>query len=150
MVLQTPNTLTTPQNAFALIVGNAQNIKAQAQNALASLQGGSVDSNFIFVMLDQLRNIISSLNSLKVIAGLDAYATAQGYTGSLVSDCTNCANAASTCIAWIVANFPKDSTLAFLLSHTLNADGSRTPRLFTPAQTAGLQTNLQAFIATIG
>lgn len=148
MALQTPNTLTTPQAAFAAIVGNAQNIKALAQNALATMQGGSVTTPFVFSMLDQLGNIVSSLNALKAVAGLDAYATSQGYSGSLVSDCGTCSNAATTCITWVFQNFP--SSGGFLQAETLNADGTRTPRAFTPAQTAGLQTDLQAFIATIG
>ena len=148
MALQTPNTLTTPQAAFGSIVGNAQNIKALAQNALAVLQGGSVTSLFIFSMLDQLGNIVSSLAVLKATAGLDAYATAQGYTGSLVADCGTCSTAATACVTWVVQNFP--SSGGFLQAEILNADGSRTPRAFTSVQTAGLQTTLQAFIATIG
>jgi hypothetical protein len=47
-----------------------------------------------------------------------------------------------------VANFPASG--GFLQAESLNADGSRTQRTFTPTQTAGLQTNLSAFINTIG
>lgn len=148
MVLQTASTGLSPQDAYNMIRGNAAGVKAQAQNALLSLQAGSVTSDFIFRMLDQFGGIIAALNSWKATNGLDGYATAQGYTGSLVSDATACANAATACISWVVANFP--NAAGFLQSETLNADGSRTPRSFTSAQTAGLQTNLQAFIATIG
>lgn len=148
MPLQTPNTLATPQASFGEIVGNAQNIKALAQNALIFMQANPITTPFVFSMLDQLGNVISSLNILKATTGLDAYATAQGYVGSLVADCGTCATAAQTCITWIVTNFP--SSGGFLQAEKLNADGSRTPASFTPAQTAGLQTDLQAFINTIG
>lgn len=148
MPLQTANSGLSPQDAFIAIRSNAAGVKAQAQNALISLQAGPVSSDFIFRMLDQLASIIAALNAWEAIAGLDSYATEQGYTGSLAGDCATCSTAATACITWVVTNFPASS--GFLQSHTLNADGSRTPRSFTSAQTAGLQTNLQAFIATIG
>lgn len=131
-----------------MIRSNAAGVKAQAQNALLSLQGGSVQTSFVFAMLDQLSGIIAALNTWKTTVGLDNYATAQGYTGSLVSDCTACATAATNCITWVVTNFPTSG--GFLQAESINADGSRTQRSFSPVQTAGLQTNLQAFIATIG
>jgi hypothetical protein len=145
LALQTQNTSFSPQDAYNFIRANAQNIKALAQNALAVMQGGPVTTPFVFSMVDQLANIVSSLTTLKAIAGLDAYATAQGYSGSLASDCTACAAAAQTCITWVTTNFPIGTAYT-----AWNADGSRVPHSFTTAQTAGLQTNLQAFIATIG
>ena len=134
--------------AFAAIRTNAAGWKAQAQNANISLAAGSVTSDFIFRMLDQLDGAIAALNLWKAVAGLDAFATAQAYVGTMSADCTSSVTAAQNCIAWVVANFPNAG--GFLQSHTLNADGSRTPRSFTPAQTAGLQTALTSFIATIG
>jgi hypothetical protein len=147
MVLQTTNTV-SPSDAYNMIRLNAASVKAQAQNALTLLQTTSVPSSFIFVMLDQLAGIISALNQWKLISGLDAYATAQGYTGSLATDCGTCATAATACITWVVNNFPASG--GWLQAMSLNADGSRTQRLFTSAQTAGLQTALSAFINTIG
>jgi hypothetical protein len=146
--LQTQNTSFSPQDAYNSIRSNAAGVKAQAQNALTSLQNGSVTSDFIFRMLDQLIGVINALNSWKTISGLDAYATGQGYTGTLSADCTTCANAGTSCINWVTANFPASG--GFIQAYTLNVDGTRTPRSFTSAQTAGLQTALQAFIATIG
>jgi len=133
--------------AYRSIRDNAANWKAQAQNANISL-AGTVNTDFIFRMLDQLGGAISSLNQWKAIAGLDTYATGQGYTGTISADCTTTVSAAQNCISWVVTNFPNSG--GFLQSHTLNADGSRTPRTFTTAQTAGLQTALTSFIATIG
>lgn len=147
MALQSSNTMLAGE-AFAAIRGNAASWKAQAQNANISLAAGNVDTNFIFRMLDQLNSAITALAAWKAVAGLDTFATGQGYVGTMSSDCTTTSNAAQTCITWVVTNFP--SSGGFLQGFTLNADGSRTARIFTPANTAGLQTNLAAFIATIG
>jgi hypothetical protein len=146
MALQTQNSGLSPSDAYNNIRGVAANAKAQAANALTTL-AGTVDTSFIFPMLDQLRGFIASINTWKAIAGLDSYATAQGYTGSLNADCTTATNAAQGCITWVFTNFPTSG--GFLQAETLNADGSRTLRTFTTAQTAGLQTALQSFVQTI-
>jgi hypothetical protein len=146
MALQSSNTMLAGE-AYAAIRSNAASWKAQAQNANVSLAGGSVTSDFVFRMLDQLAGAIVALNTWKAVAGLDTYATGQGYTGTMSADCASSVTAAQACIAWVVTNFPNAG--GFLQSHTLNADGSRTPRSFTPAQTAGLQTAMTAFVATI-
>ncbi|SRR6266576_1198563 len=145
MPLQSSNTMLAGE-AFKAIRDNAVGWKAQAQNANVSLTG-TVNADFIFRMLDQLGAVIAALNAWKAVAGLDAFATGQTYTGTMSSDCTATVNAAQACINWVVTNFPVAST--FLQAYTLNADGSRTPRSFTSAQTAGLQTALTSFIATI-
>ena len=146
MTLQSSNTMLAGE-AYAAIRSNAAGWKAQAQNANSNLGAGSVSSDFIFRMLDQLNSVVTAMNAWKAIAGLDAYATGQGYTGTMSSDCTATINAAQACINWVVTNFPVSAT--FLQAYTLNADGSRTARLFTPAQTAGLQAVLTSFVATI-
>lgn len=146
MPLQSSNTMLAGE-AFAAIRANAAGWKAQAQNANLSLAAGNVDTNFIFRMLDQFNGLITALNTWKAVTGLDTLATGQGYSGTISSDCTSTVNAAQTCITWVVTNFPAAS--GFLQGYSLNADGSRTARVFTPAQTAGLQTNLTSFIATI-
>lgn len=146
MPLQSSNTMLAGE-AFSAIRTNAAGWKAQAQNANISL-AGTVNSDFIYRMLDQLGTVITALNQWKAVTGLDTYATGQGYTGTISSDCTSTVTAAQNCIAWVVVNFPNSG--GFLQAYTLNADGTRTPRSFTTAQTAGLQTNLTAFVATIG
>src|SRR5882672_1935833 len=146
MALQSSNTMLAGE-AYRAIRDNAAAWKAQAQNANTTLSG-TVNSDFIFRMLDQLGVVVTALNQWKAISGLDTYATGQGYAGTISTDCSTTVTSAQNCIAWVVTNFPNAS--GFLQSHTLNADGSRTPRSFTTAQTAGLQTALTSFVATIG
>jgi|SRR5882672_3228766 len=147
MSIQSANILLAG-DAFALIRGNAAGWKAQAQNALATMQAGSINSDFVFRLLDQTAGAINALTIWKAVSGLDTYATSQGYPTTLSTDCNSSISAAQAVIAWVVANFPASG--GFLQSHTLNADGSRTPRSFTSTQTGGLQTALTNFIATIG
>ncbi len=146
MPLQSANAMLAGE-AFTAIRVNAAGWRAQAQNANISLAAGNVDTNFIFRMLDQLNGAITALTTWKAVTGLDTYATAQAYTGTMSSDCAATITAAQTCITWVVTNFPASG--GFLQGYSLNADGTRTARTFTPANTAGLQTNLTAFVATI-
>ena len=140
--------IVTPHEALTRIRATANNTRVEAEGVLDTTQLSSIDTNGVFRALDQFAFYIASLTSLKATPGLDAYATAQGYSGSLVADCTASTAAAQNCIGWVVTNFPTGAG-GFLLAETLNADGSRTLRMFTPAQTAGWRTVLQAFIDTI-
>lgn len=147
MPLTTPTTQVGPTEAYSLIRSNAMGMKQQANGYLSSLQGGPVTTTFAFQVLDQTRNFIGNMQSWGGVSGLDAYAASQGYSGSMAADVTTCTTAAQAMITWAVNNFP--SAGGFLQAETLNADGSRTMRQFTPAQTGGWQTAINNFIATI-
>lgn len=147
-----PPALTSRSMAYALnLVQNyAAQAKDRATSAVTVMAAGSVDTTFFFGLLDALNGLIANLNAVKNTAGLDAYATSQvpGYTGTMTTDITATVNAAQACIDWVVANFP--ASTGFLLGQSLNADGSRTMRTFTPAQTLGLRNALTSLLATIG
>lgn len=130
----------------------AGSAKVQAQGAALKLQSGNVDSIWVMNFLDQIRAIIDQIDKAAAVPGLAAYASANipNYSGDLVADLNTTRTAAAACITWIVNNFPKDSASGYSLALIINADGSRTSRQFTPAQTVGLQTALNNFIATIG
>lgn len=139
------------EQALKQILGQVAGTRTQAVNSLATLQAGSVDTEWIFNAIDTMRDAIARFNRFKNVAGLDAYATAQfpGYSGTMTADITATVNAIQQCIDWCVANFPKDSTNIWLKSHQMAADGTRTLASFTSAQTVGLQTRLQAVIVTL-
>jgi hypothetical protein len=142
------------QNSLSYALNLVQNYAAQAKDratsAVAVMAAGQVDTIFIFSLLDQLNGLIANLNAVQATSGLNAYATAEvpGYAGTMSSDITATVNAAQACIAWVVANFPASG--GFLLGQSLNADGTRTQRSFTTAQTAGFRTALNSLLATIG
>lgn len=135
------------KNSLSYALNQVQNYAAQTKVVMAA---GPVDTNFVFNLLDALNGLIAGLNAVKTTAGLDTYATAQvpGYVGTMTTDITATINAAQSSIDWVVANFPASG--GFLLGHALNADGTRTSRSFTSAQTAGFRTALNSLLATIG
>lgn len=149
-----PAALTQESLPFAL--ATVQNYAAQAREratgAVTTMAAGSVDTGFIFSLLDALSGLIVNLNSVKTLVGLDSYATGNvpGYSGTMTADIAATVNAAQASIDWVVANFPKDNTATWLLAFSLGANGSRTMRSFTSAQTAGFRTTLNSLIATIG
>jgi hypothetical protein len=136
---------------LSTIQSAASAAKGAAQSYLVTLQGGTVDTTFIFGILDAARGFIATMNVYSGISTLNAFATSNvpGYAGTLTTDITASIAAAQAVINWIIANFPKDTTATWLLAYKLNADGTRTAATFTTAQTAGLQTLIQSFIATI-
>jgi hypothetical protein len=144
------------QNSLAYALNTVQNYAGQAKDratsAIAAMAAASVDTTFVFSLLDQLSGLIANLNAVKNTVGLNSYATTNvpGYAGTMTTDITTTVTAAQDCIAWVVANFPKDNTAVWLLGFQLNADGTRVPRSFSPAQTAGFRTALQNLLATIG
>ena len=144
------------RNSLAYSLQNVQNIAASAKivatNAVATMAAGPIDTNYAFSLLNGLRNLIDVLDTSASTPGLDAYATAQipGYLGTLSADIATTQAAAQACIDWVVTNFPKDSTATYILAYMLNADGTRTSRTFSAAQTTGFRTVLNNLIATIG
>jgi hypothetical protein len=144
------------QNSLAYALQSVQNIAAttkdRATSANAAMNVGPVSTEFVFNQLDMLAACIANLDAVKNTAGLDAYASAQvpGYTGTMSTDIAATQAAAQSSIDWVTANFPKDSTNTWLLGHQLAANGSRTPRNFSTAQTAGFRTALSNLLVTIG
>jgi len=132
------------------ILALCQQTKAAAQNSLTFMQSNNIDSNYAFSIIDAINNCTTALNSWATTQGLNAFASQElpGYSGTLTTDITTAVNAARAIVNWIVANFPKD-TGNFIQAFSFNADGTRAATQFTPAQTAGLQSAIQAFIATI-
>lgn len=131
------------------LLGQSSRAKSLAANAKAQLAAGSVTSDQIFSLLDNIRAISIQIDSYAGTAGINTYATAQipNYTGTITNDVAATRAALQACIAWVISNFPVVST--WLQSHQLNADGTRAPRSFSPAQTVGLQTALQGVLDTI-
>lgn len=126
------------------------NVRSLAQSASTTLAAGSVDTNYIVRFMSECRTLIGAIAQWKLVSGIDAAATAQwpNYAGNLTTDLTAVSNAAQGCIDWIVTNFPKDGS-NYMLGFQLVADGTLTPRSFTPAQTAGLRTAITNFLNTI-
>ena len=147
MPLATSNSQVGPAEAYQLVRGNAMGMRQQAQVYHDTLAGGNVDVTFMYRVLDQVKSFISNMQGLQKVSVLDAYATGQNYSGLMSADIGTCVTSAQGMINWVVNNFPTAG--GYMQAETLNADGSRTMRQFTPTQTAGWQTAINNFIATI-
>jgi len=84
-------------------------------------------------MLDQTAAVVNALTAMEGDPGLDTYAQVKA-----IHLCNFChrlqflhLRRRKSVISWVTTNFPTDAG-GFITSYTLNADGSRTPRSFTP------------------
>jgi glycosylphosphatidylinositol transamidase (GPIT) subunit GPI8 len=139
----------TQAEALADAKNQAAWAKQQCQAAVTQLQSNT-NVNQIFQIVDNTRAAIGMLQRDSAVPGIVAYAQSQYNDGTydVATEFTNMVNALNAVVTWVVSNMPKDGS-GFLLAHTINADGSRVARVFTPAQTAGLTTALNAAIAQI-
>lgn len=100
-----------------------------------------------------LRHLVvarDTFNAAAAVPGIAAYvAEARGVTtGQVTTAFNDMLSAVNAAISWISTNMPKDAN-GWLLVRSMAADGAMTYRDFSPAQTAGLRTALQAVEATI-
>ena len=88
----------SPSETWAVLRQQAHSAMVVGQASLTTLQTSSVNTGWVFNLLDQLRVFIALLNTWGGVSGLNSYATAQGYGGTLTNDITACKNAAQACI----------------------------------------------------
>ena len=109
----------------------------------------TVSGNLIALNLfPQLVQYRDRLNIIKTVPNIAAYAQEQedavGY--DVVAEFNAMVAAIQSVIDWIIANFPSDGT--YILKDELSTNGIAV-RQFTPAQTAGLRTEIATIIASI-
>ena len=106
------------------------------------------------VILDELLAELRSSRAVLIVSrdtpGILPYAQAQldDPTVDLPTEFAVLINAVDATIAWIVNNFPK-SPGDWLEQFKLAADGTKTDRMFPPAQTVGLRAQLQAIVSAV-
>lgn len=144
---------TTPWRgqAFTQVISQAAGTRAQAENALATLQAGPVDTVWVFNFLDQLRDALDRFTRFKNVTGLDAFAVAErpDHPTVMTVDIAAVQSALQNCIDWVISNFPKDTTGNWPLAFQWGANGRRVPRSFPSSSTTGLQPLLQILIAAV-
>lgn len=125
------------------------NLKTYAQTHRAALAAGNTDSARIIGVFRNLRTERAALTQAASTPGLAPFARDQknNQTLDVVAEFNALVAAIDGVTGWIETNFPKDAN-GFLLGWSLNA-GSVVERQFTPAQTAGLRTQLETLIAAI-
>ncbi len=120
-----------------------------AQNRSAEWQAGA-NSFQVVAALDNLRTLRAELNSVRSVPGIATYARVQedDVTYDVVAEFNALVAAIDTAIASISTTLPKDGG-GFLLLETIAADGTRTPRTFTPGQLNTIRGNLDAIVAAV-
>jgi hypothetical protein len=125
-------------------------IKRDATNLKTLAAAGTAGASDILAFSVRLADAKAELAKSAAVPGIAAYAQEQinDPTLNVEAAFADMATAIDGCIAWIVANFPKDVG-GFLLAQTIAADGRPADRVFTAAGTATLRTQLDALITTI-
>ena len=147
-----PASLSTLNDALRRAMGNAVSLKNFSVGARDQMAAGNVSGNLISDnLLQNYKSAIEQWEAAAALPGIGQFAKDQfdDQALNIGAEFTAMVNAAKAARDWIVTNFPKDAG-GKMSYRTLNADGSMSVDAFTPAQTAGLRTELDNFIATVG
>jgi hypothetical protein len=117
---------------------------------LRNLCAQPLDATRLLLFLGFLADKADRLATLAAVPGLGAYAQAQLSNGSLdiATEFTAMQAQITATRTWIGANVPKDGA-GNVLERKLDGNGRLVTNTFTPAQTAGLVTVLDALVASI-
>lgn len=134
-------------DAFNNIFSKLRIVKNQTQATVARIDAGATADEVINIMRG-LQTSYDIINTAKTTPGLAQYAKDQ--LGDAALDIAAEVNATlaamASAVTWITNNFPKDANGYILKDKILN--GALDVRAFTPAQMAGLKTQLNAILAT--
>jgi uncharacterized phage infection (PIP) family protein YhgE len=128
----------------------AGTIKARAQSVSAQGAAGNISAAMIVDLQAGLKKRLDRLNVLKGTSGLTAYAQAQFDDGAfdIAAEFTAMLTEVQLVLDQIKADLPT-SAGGFIEERKIEADDTITGKTFTPGQTAGLRTRLDALVATI-
>lgn len=142
-----------PTNALSRTLGDvdsrAADVKAYCIRYRDQMASGNVAATVIIDLAIRLRSDRVSFATAVNTPGIEAYARTQKNlpTMDVITEFNAMIGALDGAVNWIIANFPKDAN-GFLLRETWDTNGP-VDRLFAPASTVGLRTQLDALIARI-
>ena len=136
-------------DAYSQIKRIAAAIQTHSDNLIVSSAAGDISALRIVNSATNLRGWRAELVELASTPGLQAYAKTQEDepTYDVAAEYLAMRGKVDDVITWIVANIPTSS--GYMIVQTMESDGSITTRTFTPAQTAGFRTVLQALSDSI-
>lgn len=131
----------------------ANQLKNLATSSRDLMAAGNVSANVIRQLLDNFISGKTYLTASAAVSGMVEYAKTQEGDPNydVAAEFTAMINACTGVINWITSNIPTGTANGFtgVLLEQWSASGV-TVRSFTTAQTAGLRTALDTFIATVG
>jgi hypothetical protein len=136
--------------AWELARRTAGGMKSVAQSTRNQSAASTLTGSSIINVTAGFAAAKTILQRVAAVPGIGAYAQNQVNDPTLVigTEFTAMVNALTSCIDWVVANYPKDGS-GFLLVQTILPSGLTQERIFTAAATAGLRVQLDALIAAI-
>lgn len=145
------STVNDAAESWRLIRGAAANAKRFAQAYSAELAGGDAKLERVFDMYRNLRNIRNQINAEGATSGLvDFVKLVRGDAAYDVSaDIAAVLTAIDACLTWVDTNASGLNLSGDSAANYLNT-GSVVTNRFTPQQTSGLRTRLDAVVASIG
>lgn len=125
-------------------------LKNYASSAATNFAATTQSANAIIQTLNRHVEAIAEFDTLAAIPGLAQYARDQAddQAYDVVAEYNAMRAAAVSVRDWIINNFPVSGN-GYIEKDTIDANGNVSVRQFTPAQTAGLVTELNALVATI-
>lgn len=142
---------TTRETALVDVDQRSVALKAEARRMRLASANDAISAGDALSLLTYLMRQRDAFAAAAALPGMPAFAAEEkrqalseinaGFSAML--------GAINGAIAWIAGALPKAAG-GFLAIETMAADGTRTWRLFQPAETAGLRTALAAIEATIG
>ena len=138
-----------PDLALARAKSLAGALRTFAVSFSATLAAGA-NADRVLQGINTLVSHRTQLNLVKDVPGLAAYAQAQENDGTydIVAEFTALLAIVDTAIDNTIAAIPTGPG-GYALLHTVAANGSITPRTFTPAQLAGVKADVDAIVAAI-
>lgn len=133
----------------------ARDFASEARRRSVELRDTSAAGNVSFNVVEGLHaylvDTIAEWERIATVPGIAEYAQAQHNDPAydIGAEFTAMVNAAAASRDFIETSIPKDVN-GFWLVYSWDAEHKRVTRSFTPAQTVGLRTQLDALIATIG
>lgn len=126
---------------------SARTLHAKATHAHAKMANGDVTGAWLVEIIDQLQKYRQVLRDVAAVPGIAAYAAEQ-YGRVIVTEFSSLISAIENVVQTTVAELDQDGS-GHLLHETIAADGTRTPVMYDPAETAPIRASLAALVATI-
>jgi len=145
-----PSTADPLSRALLDVQNTARQLKTYAQSVKDATAAGTVSANLVIEFYLALVAAKAKFSAAASVSGLGQYAKDQFANQALdiVAEFTAMSNAVDACGTWINGNVPKDGS-GYLLKDKLTASGVDV-RTFSSAATAGLRTQIDLLLATIG
>lgn len=141
-------TNSVPQEAYRLVKGAATQLRVNCAGFISTLAASGADYQYLKGIVRTLQRADNQFNTLKTTPGLADYAAAQENDTAydVVAEFTTMQGAITSVLSWMDANVPTSVTVA---SPSAWTDNDIITTAFTPAQTAGLRTQLQGVVDAI-